>query len=148
MASYTNVENNSNTKLLSDQYFIQRFQEIYPDLNPDTLEPELFEDMMKNIEKDEYNKLLNVKKQLDEIDQMKQTEQTKQTEQIEQIDLEIINGNYDMANQIIPEMFVPSNLIYLKGKINNMPINIMIDNGASCCFTYKSVIERCGIEYL
>lgn len=160
MASYTDMNNNSNTKLLSDQYFIQRFHEIYPDLNPDTLEPELFEDIMKNIAKDEYNKLLNVKKQLNEIDhidqiqqveqtgQTGQTGQTEQIEQTEQINQEIIDENYDMANQIIPEMFVPSNLIYLKGKINNIPINIMIDTGASCCFTYKSVVDRCGIDYL
>jgi hypothetical protein len=142
MASYTNIDNNSNTKLLSDQYFMQRFQEIYPDLNPDTLEPELFEDMMKNIAKDEYNKLLNVKKQLEQLQETNQTNQTEQTNQ------EIINENYDMANEIIPEMFVPSNLIYLKGKINNVPVNIMVDTGASCCFTYKSVIERCGVDYL
>lgn len=148
MTSYTNMDNNSNTKLLSDQYFMQRFQEIYPDLNPDTLEPELFEDMMKNIAKDEYNKLSNVKKQLEQLQETGQIEQIEQTEQTEQVDQEIINENYDMANQIIPEMFVPSNLIYLKGKINNIPVNIMVDTGASCCFTYKSVIERCGVNYL
>ena len=145
MSSYTNMNNNFNTNLLSDQYFMQRFQEIYPDINQDALEPELFEDMIKNIAREEYNKLLNVEKQTEQTEQTEQTVQTKQTEQPNE---EIVNENYDMANEIIPEMFVASNLIYLKGKINNTFINIMVDTGASCCFTYKSVIERCGIDYL
>jgi hypothetical protein len=63
-------------------------------------------------------------------------------------DLEIIKQNILMANEIIPEMSIPSDLIYLKGKLNGINTRIMIDTGASVCVVFKSVIDKCKLNYL
>lgn len=64
------------------------------------------------------------------------------------VDTNIIKQNILMANEIIPEMLIPSNLIYLKGKLNGNPLKIMVDTGASSNVIFKSVIDKCDINYL
>ena len=53
-----------------------------------------------------------------------------------------------MADEIIPEMSISSNLIYLKGKLNGINAIIMIDTGATSCVIFKSVVDKCGLNYL
>ena len=43
---------------------------------------------------------------------------------------QIIDNNYIKAYQTIPEYFFPKKLIYLEGKINNIPTNFLVDTGA------------------
>jgi hypothetical protein len=112
---------------------VNKFKIMYPDIDPFQLDSDLLQNMLANILEDDnlkYNKSIITNNQ-----------------QVNKIN-DIIKENILMADELIPEMSVPSNLIYLEGKISNTPINIMIDTGASSCFTYKSIIEKCGLEYL
>lgn len=61
---------------------------------------------------------------------------------------ELIKQNKLMSNEIIPKMYIPSNLIYLDGFVNGIKLNIMIDTGAACCIIFKSVVEKCSLENL
>lgn len=61
---------------------------------------------------------------------------------------DVIANNILMSNELIPEMSIDTNLIYLNGKLNNYPIKILIDTGASACFSNKSIISKCGLEHL
>lgn len=99
---------------------IVKFKSIYPDIDISSLDDELLQNMIDNI----LNH--NIINKSDEI----------------------IDKNLLMAHDLIPEMLIPYNLINLEGKINNVPIKIMIDTGASACFAYKSIIEKCNLEYL
>jgi hypothetical protein len=80
---------------------------------------------------------------------------------IEQLDNELVNDiiqnfisnmapnpNYELADKHIPEMLLPVNLIYLNGKINNIPIKILFDTGATANCIYKSKIFEAGLDYL
>lgn len=60
----------------------------------------------------------------------------------------VIEENYELADKYIPEMFLPTNLIYLNGKINNVPIKILFDTGASSNCIFKSKITEAGLDYL
>ena len=60
----------------------------------------------------------------------------------------IINKNYELANKYIPEMSLPIELIYLNGKINNIPIKILFDTGATTNCIFKSKIIEAGLDYL
>lgn len=105
---------------------LNEFKKIYPDLDPLSIDSDLLQDMLENIV--HQNNINN-------------------NDNINNINDDIMN-NIISAHEIIPEMSIPTNLIYLKGRINNVPVNIMVDTGASRCFTYKSIITKCGVEHL
>jgi DNA damage-inducible protein 1 len=50
---------------------------------------------------------------------------------------------YEMAYDVIPEMFIPVNMIFVNASINNKPIKIMFDTGAS-----TSIISTKTVKYL
>lgn len=60
----------------------------------------------------------------------------------------IIGQNISMAFNCIPEMFLENKHIILKGKLNNLPVNILIDTGATINLTWKNVVQKAGLEYL
>ena len=114
---------------------INEFVKFYPDIDPMSIDTDLLQDMLDNIvEQNKANNNINVN--------------TFDFNKKNIFDKNIINKNIMMADEIIPEMSIPTNLIYLKGRINSIPVNIMVDTGASCCFTYKSIITKCCLENL
>lgn len=53
--------------------------------------------------------------------------------------------NRIIADEKIPELLIPDNVILIKGLINDISINILIDTGASgCCISVDSV-RKCGL---
>lgn len=122
----TNVKEHENCNSLMNE-----FNKYYPNIDPNFIDDELFENMLENIVIENNNK----------INESYQTD-------IKHKQQNMINNNILMADELIPEMSIPTNLIYLKGRLNGVPINIMIDTGASCCFTYNSIIIKCGLEDL
>jgi hypothetical protein len=70
-------------------------------------------------------------------------------EQLQQrLHQDLIEENYNEANKNIVEMLLPTNLIYLKGKINNVPVKIIFDSGATVNCINKSKILEAGLDYL
>lgn len=69
-------------------------------------------------------------------------------------DTEITNNNllhtasYEMALNNIPEMLVPINMIILNGEINNCPVKILVDTGASTSIIFKNAIDRLNLNDL
>lgn len=57
-----------------------------------------------------------------------------------------IQKTFDLAHEHIPEMLFPTKLITLNGKINNIPIKILIDTGATSNCIYKTKIIQAGLE--
>ena len=49
----------------------------------------------------------------------------KDNEKEDAFESKVIEQNYLMANEIIPEMFVSNDLIYLKGRLNKIDVNIL-----------------------
>lgn len=135
------------------------FNKYYPDIKINELDHELLSDMMlniafemssKNIPKDnQVNK--NNKKSIiqlnPDLESDNESEDKSNNLDKEEVD-ELILQNYLLANELIPEMFVPSDLIHLKGRLNGVPINIIVDSGAQGSVSFKSVIDRAGLDYL
>jgi len=122
-------------------HMINEFKKFYPDIDPMSIDADLLQDMLENIIEQNNLKQNN----------MNISDKNVNTNNLNQkniFDKNIIKNNIMMADEIIPEMGIPTNLIYLKGRLNGIPLNIMIDTGASCCFTYKSIIAKCGMEHL
>lgn len=105
--------------LIQDKDFIYKFQNSYPDKNPYILDYDVLNNLNIN-QDDKINNKINNK----------------------------LNQNIIMGNEIIPEMQIETDLIYLNGKINGNQIRILLDTGASSCVIFKSLIDKYNLDYL
>jgi hypothetical protein len=55
---------------------------------------------------------------------------------------QLYQASYEMALNTIPEMLIPINMIILNGEINDIPIKILLDTGASSSIIFNSAIEK------
>jgi len=60
----------------------------------------------------------------------------------------LINDNYDLAMDVIPESFIPVKMLYIKGKINYKELDIFVDTGAQVSVMSLSLAKQLGIDYL
>lgn len=144
---------------------LNKFGNFYPDIDPWSIDPELLQNMLDNIalqNNTNRNVNPNVNPNIDpnvnpNIDQnidpnidpnINPNINTDDLNEINNFNKNIIENNMKMADETIPEMIIQSELIYLKGRLNNTPVNVMIDTGATGCFTYKSIMTKCGVDHL
>ena len=164
----TNTSNNDN--ILSNKYILDKLKIYYPEIDPLTIDNDLLENIIYNImNEDNLNtneNNLNINKIYDDIINNinniseNNNEETKHEhkcehehkcsheQKINNFNKKLINQNILMADEIIPEMSLSTNLIYLNGKINGKDIRVMIDTGASSCVIFKSTMEKTGLDYL
>ena len=55
---------------------------------------------------------------------------------------------YEMAMNTIPEMLIPINMIILNGELNDLPIKILLDTGASNSVIFSHAIQRLSLNEL
>jgi hypothetical protein len=115
-------------------HIIQLFNSHYPDLQFELLDEDLMKDVIESIMGETFNN--TIKKSINNTSIPINTLEN------------IIEQNYDLADKYIPEMLLPTNLIYLNGKINNIPIKILFDTGATSNCIFKSKIIEAGLDYL
>lgn len=117
------------------------FKNFYPDIDPMSIDSDLLQEMLENII--QQNNIDKIDK-INEKNNLKPNNLTLNNNSAE----DIYVNNWVMAQDIIPEMLIKTNLICIKGRFNDIPINIMVDTGATCCFTTKSIITKLGVEHL
>jgi hypothetical protein len=115
-------------------HIIKLFNTHYPDLQFELLDNELMKDIIESIMGETINN--TIQKSINNA-----SDSTS-------ISANVIEQNYDLADKYIPEMLLPTNLIYLNGKINNIPIKILFDTGATSNCIFKSKIIEAGLDYL
>lgn len=151
--------------LNNNNYISNKLKKIYPDIN--SIDEELLNDMISNIIYEDTKNFkqsnndvkfninndinnidsnANIINNIDDLENKNNLTNKKISE--DYLLKEAIKQNILMANKIIPEMSLKSNLIYLNGKLSEKNVNIIIDTGASSCFIYKSIIDKCGLNYL
>ena len=138
-------------KLFSSDEFISKFNSLYPDLNLNTLDNTIIIDIALEM----YNKKI--------IDLPKITEEKESIFDEENDTKEIIQEygikkNYTKPNKIalnrikadnmIPELFVPGEIIIINGLLNNYSVQILVDTGASSCNITKSCVKACELSDL
>ncbi len=133
----------------------QLFKKYYPDMEINSIDKELLSDMLFGIFQE--IKLSSIQKNLNEsiikeVDQENNIDYELENDEDEKKNIiktnELIEENFLLANNLIPEMIVPTELIHLKGKIAGLPINILLDTGAQSSTTFKSVTDKANIDYL
>lgn len=105
-------------------HIIELFKVQYPDLKFENLNEETITDIIESLYGEPINNILK-----------------KDNSQCNTIE-----NTYDLATSKIPEMLIPTELIYLSGKINNTPIKILFDTGATTNCIFRSKILEAGLE--
>jgi hypothetical protein len=109
------------SKIKEHPKFIELFKGKYPNSDFEQLDDKNINDMFESL----YNETVNKK-----IDSENNT----------------IKKTYELATSNILNIIIPVNLIYISGKINNIPIKILFDTGSSINFIFKSKIIEAGLE--
>ena len=62
---------------------------------------------------------------------------------------EIIDANYQLAVNNIPESLIPiQKMLFINGKINEKPLKIFVDTGAQISVMSHSLTKELGIDFL
>jgi hypothetical protein len=68
------------------------------------------------------------------------------TNAFDYIQQKLLHSNaMNMAYDIIPEMLIQTQMIFLTGYINDKPVKILLDTGASISIIFESTIKRLNI---
>lgn len=141
-----------------NKYISKKLSSLYPDINLDIIDDDLLQNIIVNIISEDYSNINKLKKDMiininnisnnnDNDNKLKDNDNIGKIPNYN-INQEIIKENMLMADEIIPEMTMLTNLIYLKGKLNGIDARIMIDTGATSCVIFKSVVDKCNLGYL
>jgi len=127
---------NGINNIKSNTNFIKLCEHFYPGLELNKLDNDIINDIIQSIVSD--NNGFNLDNNLILDDPLHNINENN----------ELIYENFKLADELIPEMLLETNSIYLDGKINNIPVKILFDTGATTNCIYKSKIIECGLDYL
>lgn len=146
---------------MNDTDIINEFVKHYPDIDPSKLDEDLLIDMVNEIMIMDSNFLknkaltknsdpdkINITNKINKMDKINKTDKTNIKDNFYDESDILTEYNYMMANELIPEMLVPSDLIRLNGKLNGVEINILIDSGAQTSTTFKSITDKSNLDHI
>ncbi len=151
MSSYIDIDTE---ELLNSSEFILKFNSLYPDLNFNTLDKTIIIDIALEMY---HNKIIDLPKIIEKDESIVNIFDS--SDKIKEIVQEYVdNKNYSKANkialnrikadEIIPELFVSGELLILNGLLNDFPVHIFIDCGATSCYIKKSCVKSSGLADL
>ena len=111
-----------------DISIITIFKQYYPNIDHTTIE---------------RNTLANM------IDEMFEIEKSKYSDSESDSDQEsdpVVEENYSKATELIPEMIESGDVVSIKGKLNNVDVNILFDSGCQTSSTFSSIIVKANLE--
>ena len=121
------------------------FKQYYPFIDHTTLDNNILAMLIENMflmEKDKYS--------LSDSDEECNEENNDSDSDNEESDDEdmVVEENYSKANELIPDMIESGDLINVRGKLNDIPVNILFDSGCQTSTSFTSIIKKANLEYL
>ncbi len=138
-------------ELVKNEEFKIKFGSMYPDLNLNILDKEIIIDIALDMY---YRKIIDLPKSTNVKEEpyniFESNDITNEVNNLVQeygVDknykkINLISLNRIKADNEIPELFVPGELIIIDGMLNNNAIKIFVDTGASCCCITKSATNK------
>lgn len=111
-----------------DISIITIFKQYYPNIDHTTIERNILANM---------------------IDEMFEIEKSKYSDSDSEQDQEpdpVIEENYSKATELIPEMIESGDVVSIKGKLNNVDVNILFDSGCQTSSTFRSIIDKANLS--
>jgi hypothetical protein len=109
-----------------DISIITIFNQYYPDIDHTTIE---------------RNTLANMIDEMFEIEKSKYSDSESESESDP-----VVEENYSKATELIPEMIESGDVVSIKGKLNNVDVNILFDSGCQTSSTFSSIISKANLE--
>ena len=121
------------------------FKQYYPFIDHTTLDNNILAMLIENMflmEKDKYS--------LSDSDEEYNEENNDLVSDNEESDNEdmVVEENYSKANELIPDMIESGDLINVRGKLNDIPVNILFDSGCQTSTSFTSIIKKANLEHL
>ncbi len=144
-------------ELLKNDDFKIKFSSMYPELNLNILDKEIIIDIALDMY---YRKLIDLPKSTNIKEESYNIfDSTNISNDVNNLIQEYgVDSNYEKINKIslnrikadnkIPELFVPGDLIIINGKLNTQDIKIFVDTGASFCCITKTTVNKCKLADL
>ena len=133
--------------ILSNNYIKNKLNTLYPEIDINNIDTDLLNDMISNIINEDYKHINKLKNEMESnINNISENQNYNKNNS--KFKTSLVEQNIMLANEIIPEMSIQSNLIYLTGKINGFDTKILVDTGASSCIIFKSTVDKCNLSHL
>jgi len=115
-----------------DISIITIFKQYYPNIDHTTIE---------------RNTLANMIDEMFEIEKSKYSDSESESDQEQEQESDpVIEENYSKATELIPEMIESGDVVSIKGKLNNVDVNILFDSGCQTSSTFSSIISKANLE--
>ena len=111
------------------------FKQYYPIIDHTTLDNNILAMLIENMFAIEKTKYLDM-----------DTDDSDMDDSVS--DNEVVEENYSKANELIPDMIESGDLINVRGKLNNIPVNILFDSGCQTSTSFTSIIKKANLEHL
>ncbi len=146
-----NIKKILNSDDVVGKYIKYGLDSHYPDINLDTVDDDLLLDIVHGVISDGYEKIKQTNIDVNELG--KKSNKIKNLlepndEKYDDLNEEIINENYLIANEVIPEMSIPESVIIFKGRVGKVSTKLLVDTGAQNCIVFKSIVEKWGCDYV
>ena len=80
------------------------------------------------------------------IDEMFEIEKSKYSDSDTESEPDpVIEENYLKATELIPEMIESGDVVSIKGRLNNVDVNILFDSGCQTSSTFSSIIDKANL---
>jgi hypothetical protein len=109
-----------------DISIITIFKQYYPNIDHTTIE---------------RNTLANMIDEMFEIEKSKYSDSDSDSESDP-----VIEENYLKATELIPEMIESGDVVSIKGRLNNVDVNILFDSGCQTSSTFSSIIDKANLR--
>lgn len=139
-----------------DQSILTLFNQYYPYIDHTILEKNVLAMLIENmfaIEKAKYSE--SESESDSELDSELELELELESESELELEPEsgsesesIIEENYLKANEIIPGMIESGDLVSVRGRLNQIPVNILFDSGCQTSTTFTSIVKKADLESL
>ncbi len=119
-----------------DISIVNLFKQYYPSIDHTTLDNGILAILIENmfeVEKSKYSDLDT------ESDTESDSDSTPDP---------VIEENYAVANQLIPNQIDSGDMICVQGRINRVPVNVLFDSGCQTSTTFVSTVNKTGLEHL
>ena len=123
------------------------FKKYYPIIDHTTLDNNILATLIENMFSIERSKYSEDSSDLEDDLEDDSVESSNSSDSDEESN-PIIEENYSKANELIPEMIESGDLICVRGRLNQIPVNILFDSGCQTSGTFTSVIKKANLENL
>lgn len=121
-----------------DISIVNLFKQYYPSIDHETLDNHILVMLIENMFEVEKSKYSDTDSDSD----------TNSDSDSDSTPDPVIEENYAVATQLIPNQIESGDMICVQGLINQIPVNVLFDSGCQTSTIFVSTVKKTGLEHL